>query len=270
MAACACSRSRHEARDVTSSPPPIIVGVCGHRDLDEAQAAGARRSIGELLRGLQEALAGRARLIAASALAAGADQLFAQQALQIGLAVIAPLPLTPAAYRETFTDARAAAEFDALARKVTCFSVAEWPHSAPLRTDLPAVDAAFQRLGDTLDAASAVLVALWDGAFNDSPGGTGDTVGRRLERDPLSAPIFWIPASRAAAGRAHGVTAKPPGFIRPAHAHGELAPVRPAEIHRLLRLACDGADSPADRPALDALRQRLLRAADLDRWLMRR
>jgi hypothetical protein len=257
---------------MTAPLPPLIVGVSGHRDADMAEAVSARRSIRDLLRGLQETISGRARLIAASALAAGADQLFALEALQIGITVIAPLPLAPDEYRATFSDPRSVAEFDALAGRVTCFCLADWQDSPPLRRDLPPVDAAFQRLGDTLDATCTVLAALWDGAFNDSPGGTGDTVARRLARDPLPAPIFWIPTSRSLAGHARR-RSEQPFFIGPARPTGELCPVPAAQVHRLVRRACDGArsdeaDSPADLPALDALRMRLRRGADLDRWLM--
>jgi hypothetical protein len=264
---------------MTAPLPPLIVGVSGHRDADAAEAVSARRSIRDLLRALQETVSGRARLIAASALAAGADQLFALEALQIGVAVIAPLPMAPAEYRSTFADPRSVAEFDALAGRVTCFCVADWPDSPPLRTDLPPVDAAFQRLGDTLDATCSVLAALWDGAFNDSPGGTGDTVGRRLARDTLPAPLYWIPTSRRFPGNARRRSDEP-FFVGPRGPTGELSMMPTAQIHRLIRRACDGArsdhpdsndaDSPADLATLHALRKRLVQGAGLNFWLANR
>jgi len=254
---------------VGSALPVIIIGVMGHRDVDEAHIASAAQSIHDLLHELQEITCGRARLIAASALAAGADQLFAREALSHGLDVIVPLPMMREEYRSTLADPNAVAVFDTLARQAQCFYVADWKEAPPLRTDLPAADAPYRRLGDVLDSTCAVLVAVWDGTFTGAVGGTGDTVARRLARDRPPAPIFWIPVSRRSGSHTRGSTNSRPGFIGAGPVPGELSQVAAADVHRMLRRACDNADSPADDESLKALRTRMGRAADLTHWLLR-
>jgi len=254
--------------DVNSALPVLMVGVTGHRDVRDADVPGAMGSIRTLLQELQDVTSERARLIAASPLAGGADQLFALEAQRTGVELIAPLPKMRDAYRATLGDRESERLFDALLAEHRSFYVGDWKESPSLRKDLPTAEGAYERLGDMLDSTCAVLVAVWDGVLGGAPGGTGDTVARRLARDPSPAPTFWVPLSRRSPAQSHPRTRMRPGFIRSGPRPEELTGISAEDIYRRLRLACASTVRPADEPGIHAIRNRLGRAAELMKWLL--
>lgn len=144
------------------------IGVVGHRNLDErAQAFTA--SI------CASVLDARPRC-ALSALAVGADTLFAQAALRRDVTLHAFRPHDD--YASDFADSSAAlAEYRRLSAAAT------------RATHLPfggRSDAAYRAAMRAIVDLSDVLVAVWDGHDSDAVGGTADTVryararGRRM------------------------------------------------------------------------------------------
>ncbi len=85
----------------TSAPLPLyhVVGFSGHRQINHSAAPAVRAAL-EILR-----REGPGEWIALSSAAAGADTLFAQQALTLGLAWHVMLPLSPAEFRQDFSPA---------------------------------------------------------------------------------------------------------------------------------------------------------------------
>jgi hypothetical protein len=139
-----------------------VVGITGHRALlDEPRVVAA---LTDLLKKVEPPLVG------VSAVAAGADQLFARAVLALGgsLEVIVP----GADYRDTLPES-VRAEFDRLvdeAAVVTTLDIA--------RVDGAAYLAAGLEMLDRCD----VLIAVWDGQPSRGAGGTADMVRRARAR----------------------------------------------------------------------------------------
>ena len=162
--------------------PPLVIAVSGHRALHAGECARLRTQLSDAL----AAIAHAAPLDCLSALAAGADQLFAEQvlALQERLGVqrvrlLAPLPMPEAAYIASQEQPGSTAFRDSYlalcARAQAVFEV-------PADGGPPDGAAPYVRLGDYLAAHAGLLVALWDGDTDAArqPGGTFDVVMRYL------------------------------------------------------------------------------------------
>lgn len=151
-----------------------VVGVTGHRALNDEKAVS--KSLESLLAQMEPPIVG------VSALAAGADQLFARAVLEAGgtLEVIVPGPH----YRSTLSpDARRGFDeaVDA-ASSVTTLDFERVDHNAYLAAGLAMLD------------RCDVLVAVWDGGESRGSGGTADMVRRARVRD---IPVTVIEAQRA-------------------------------------------------------------------------
>jgi hypothetical protein len=147
---------------------PLVVGVTGHRDLS-AEAEGPLRALfGEALERLQRRHPSM-QLLVLSGLAAGADILAAEEALERGIAVFACLPMPQAEYEKDFTPA----ELERFRRVLPrCAEVAVVGTSA--RREQGYVDVA-----DFIAYYCHVLVAFWDGLEARGPGGTAQVVELR-------------------------------------------------------------------------------------------
>jgi hypothetical protein len=133
------------------------IAVTGHLDLGEGTAGAVRAELRELLR----AHAAAGDLVGLSCLAPGADTIFAEELLAAGGELVAVLPAR--GWREPG---------EAFARLLrAAVEVVEMPFDTP---DFEGYAAA----NEVLLARSDLLVAVWDGAPPQGPGGTGDLVRR--------------------------------------------------------------------------------------------
>lgn len=177
----------------------FAIGVTGHRDLCSLSRDTIERRLHAIFDRSEREAGGRT-IEALSPLAAGADRLFAQTALERGYRLIAPLPLPLDLYRDDFRSERGI-EFERLRLRA-----AEW-YSLPLggpsladeaneqRDGLarpssnicaldrelvaaagPARNAMYEAVGRHIVERSDLLVALWDGQLNGKRGGTGEIV----------------------------------------------------------------------------------------------
>lgn len=161
-----------------SLPQYHIVGFTGHRQLERP------REIEGTLRAVLAALRREApgEWIALSSAAAGADTLFAQQALALDLAWHVVLPLAPAEFRKDF-------------------SPEEWkvvesllPEAEQVRVigESGARDDNYLDCGMETVNDSDVFIALWDGQPARGKGGTADVVAYARE---LKKPLVIIDAT---------------------------------------------------------------------------
>ncbi|WP_374544784.1 hypothetical protein [Rhodoblastus sp.] len=145
---------------------PVIVGVTGHRDIDTREDSDVNKALRASVREILTHLKNRFRPGAVHLLtgaAAGADQLAASVALDLGipLIVVAPMPLS--AYRETMAD-----DPDALDAFDRFWKEKDRGRTA-LRLELPWLTAdkshklQYEQLGVILSRYSHLLLALWDG-----------------------------------------------------------------------------------------------------------
>jgi hypothetical protein len=158
-------------------PLPLfhVVGFSGHRQVDRpADSAGAIRTVLEALR-----REGTGEWVALSSVAAGADTLFVQSALELGLAWHALLPLPAAEFRSDF-EAQEWAVADALLPKAEQVRVI---------TENGSRDDAYLDCGMETVNGCDVLLALWNGEPARGKGGTADVIA--YARD-LGKPIVVI------------------------------------------------------------------------------
>jgi hypothetical protein len=149
-----------------------LVGFTGHRQLDQP------REIEGALRGVLEALRreGPGEWIALSSAAAGADTLFAREALALGLAWHAVLPLPPAEFRHDFLPADWKLT-EALLREAGQVRVIGESGSRDDRY----LDCGMETVNDC-----DVFIALWDGRPTRGKGGTAEVVAyARALKKPL-------------------------------------------------------------------------------------
>lgn len=190
---------------------PLVIGVTGHRGLRDADMPNYRARVGEFFDDLQRRYPATP-LRVLSALAAGADRLVAQIALERGIELIVPLPLEPADYERDFPDS--VDEFRSLLRQVPAERVFVWPpHQDGNGTwyESPASrDRRYAEAGAFVADHCHILLAIWDGLpAEPQNAGTAAVVARKLGRlhdedleartalDPGdSGPVFHVHAER--------------------------------------------------------------------------
>ncbi|HEY2340921.1 MAG TPA: hypothetical protein VGH75_10360, partial [Steroidobacteraceae bacterium] len=222
------------ASSSTIANSPFMVGVSGHRDLDAEQLPQLRAAVAAFVRQLKEHLPDT-DLHLIVGMAAGADLLVAETAVELGVEVEAVLPMPLTHYASDF-DAQTLASLKELLRhpRVRCLELSPSTGSAPA-PNLHAPDrhardphapierdALYANLTRSLIRRSSLLLALWDGRVSQLPGGTADTVLRFLgvrndehagpeslefveapdEADAAERLVYWTPTARSG-GAAH-------------------------------------------------------------------
>ncbi len=192
---------------------PIVIGVTGHRHLRESDLPDYRARVSEFFAHLERRYpATPLRVI--SALAAGADRLVAELALERGYELIAPLPLEREDYERDFPDS--VAEFRTILERVPAERVFVWPRpgdgngSRWCETQAER-DRQYVEVGAFVAEQCHILLAIWDGVpGEEASAGTGAVVAMKLGRaiggqssarsalDPDdSGPVFHVHAVRS-------------------------------------------------------------------------
>ncbi len=157
---------------------PLIVSVTGHRDLVAEEIPTIRKRVATFLEDLRSEYPDRGVSIMSS-LAEGADQLVAEEALRLGIPLIVPLPMARNLYVKDFDTVNARERFDFLssrAAEIYELPVARGNTIESISDYGDARDQQYAQLGVFLCAHCHVLLALWDGKYNDKLGGTGQVV----------------------------------------------------------------------------------------------
>ena len=146
---------------------PLVVAVTGHRDLLERERSGISEAVRSFLSDLICDFPNR-RIQVMSPLAEGADRIAARAALDLGLELIAPLPMEQGEYRKDFETAASRAEFEEM-----CLQASQLLVLPAESTDR---DRLYAQLGVFLSAHCHILLAIWDGKLGTALGGTGQVV----------------------------------------------------------------------------------------------
>lgn len=147
---------------------PLVIGVSGHRDLPAEAEGPLRERFSEIIKRLRRQHPSMPLLVL-SGLAAGADILAAEEALELGIAVLGVLPMPQAEYERDFTTE----ELDRFRRVL------------PRCWDVIVVGTSAKREQNYVDVADFIayychlLVAFWDGLEARGPGGTAEVVQLR-------------------------------------------------------------------------------------------
>lgn len=161
-------------------PGPVTrIGITGHREIPDAALSAVRS-------GIRAELRGRTATRALSSLAAGADQLFAEIALESGVPVTAVIPGMD--YESHLGGDEVRASYRRLLK--CCAGRVELPYE---RTHDEAYYAAGRYIVDHADR----MIAVWDGDPARGLGGTADIVDyARLTGVPVT--VLWSPGVRRA------------------------------------------------------------------------
>jgi hypothetical protein len=149
----------------------LRVGIVGHRQLDSVEESFVARASEQILQQIRNQ---HADILAVSAIAEGADTLFAEAAINLGLPLEVVRPFD--GYRSDFVDESSRERYNRL-------------HSSALRevqlNYSGRSDAAYEAAMAWVVQNSQLLVAAWDGRAAKGPGGTGHAVERaiRMNRD---------------------------------------------------------------------------------------
>jgi hypothetical protein len=152
------------------------VGITGHQERDGIDWAWVKRAVRIELAHLQARKA-------LSSLAAGSDQIFAEVALDLGIPVLAILPLPG---YEAFFEGAKLANYRRLLKRCECI---ELPSSGNAERD-------FFEAGKYIVDHCNVLFAIWDGGAAEGLGGTADVVAyarhgcRLVHINPVSEQII--------------------------------------------------------------------------------
>jgi hypothetical protein len=160
-------------------PPATRVGITGHRAIPPAACPHIRAGlIAALTAAGRPAGTGHRPLEALSSLAIGADQMFAEIALDHGARLTAVLP--SADYERTF-----AADELVLFRKLL-----DRTHRQVVLGYAEVCDEAYYEAGTYIADHSDLVLAVWDGRPARGHGGTGEIVGYARSRGtPVS--VIW-------------------------------------------------------------------------------
>ena len=161
------------------SAVPLVIGVTGHRSLREDDRNNLTTAVVCELLKLKKRYPDTP-LLMLNSLAEGADLICADAAKQLGIPLIAVLPMDRETYTESFSEAEKARFQEHLDRAVSCFVS---PDQEPERAgEQP--DYAYRQAGIFIVTHCHALVALWDGVEAE-PGtcGTGEMVRIALTGD---------------------------------------------------------------------------------------
>lgn len=157
---------------------PLIVGVVGHRDIDLKTANEIRKNFENLMKQYRARFEDTPILVLTS-LAAGADQLAAQSALEVeGVHLGTLVPFEVKEYRNTFERIEDLNNFDFLVSK----SIFTYDTSIARGDTCDELDQKFRNNTRFLANHSDLLVAFWDGRATNLVGGTADTVYYKLRK----------------------------------------------------------------------------------------
>ncbi|MEA4912447.1 MAG: hypothetical protein VB092_07575 [Oscillospiraceae bacterium] len=165
---------------------PIVVGVTGHRALRPQDRQILFALVTQQLVSIRERCP-HSPVVMLNSVAAGADLLCAQAALELGIPLLCALPFPLESYRADF-DAESARQLDGvLARAAEVFcACADVPVGARER------DGAYRKAGAYVADRCQLLLALWDGGDARAEGcGTAETVAALLGNAPDS-PTFPV------------------------------------------------------------------------------
>ncbi len=162
----------------------LILGTTAHRDIPEAMQEEVATAVRAFLRRLQHEYPALP-LAVMSALAEGGDRIVARCAVDLGIPLIAPLPMSRSAYLADFTTAASREEFNRLAAAAELIELPIVDGSDASLASVPgaARDRQYAQLGAFVSSHCQILLALWDGLPGTELGGTGDVVRYHLHGD---------------------------------------------------------------------------------------
>ncbi|HWG10397.1 MAG TPA: hypothetical protein VN693_02745 [Rhodanobacteraceae bacterium] len=156
---------------------PLVIGVTSHRNIPARELEPIRARVRELFAQLQREFP-HSPLTILSPLAEGGDQLVAEEGLQLGATLIAPLPFARELYAQDFTDDATRAAFDSLCARAHMIHLPLLPNHTLDDIALSGVERnrQYAQAGAFVARHCHLLLAIWDGKTSDRLGGTAQVV----------------------------------------------------------------------------------------------
>ncbi|WP_297421903.1 hypothetical protein [Clostridium sp.] len=153
---------------------PIIIGITGHRDIAKENYKILENKIKEIVMEIKS-LCTNSPIVLLSPLAEGADRIAARAALEIGIDLVAPLPMKREEYEATFLE-ESKVEFRELISKAKRY------FKVPMNDSFTNMenDVYYENLGVFIAQNAHILIALWNGIENGKKGGTSQVVNYKL------------------------------------------------------------------------------------------
>lgn len=164
---------------------PLVVGVTSHRNLMAGEIASIRRQVRELLLQLQHEFPALP-LCVLSPLAEGGDQLVAEEGLDLGARLVAPLPFARELYAQDFIEPDARARFKSLCDRAHLIELpllTGHTHAA-VSTHGEERNRQYAQAGMFVARHCHLLLAIWDGKPSHRQGGTAQIVDYFLTGTP--------------------------------------------------------------------------------------
>jgi len=180
---------------------PLIVGLIGHRKLPAQELEGIVAEFDEFVAGLLGSLQ-HTPIILLTSLAEGADRIALSSRFRDSLTICAVLPFQLEDYRNDFQDTESLQDFEESLKSVDQYVE---PFSRDAMSAQRNLD--YRECANWISERSNILVAVWNGKYNDEPGGTSDTINYRTEKkenagslESLNKNIFHILGSNGDQG----------------------------------------------------------------------
>lgn len=148
----------------------IKIGITGHRVLDKRFLKKYKKQVFKKLDELKQK---HNEVILFSPLADGADRLIVYEAMKLDIKYIAVLPMQKELYQDDF-DSTSELEFDKLLKNAE--HILTISHTKPFIRDRQ-----YELAGRYISENSDILIALWDGKYNNLQGGTSEIIKYHLK-----------------------------------------------------------------------------------------
>jgi len=147
---------------------PVIFAVTGHRDICKEAIPQIKKTIKDIFESFQKRYPSTPTILI-SALAEGADMLVAEVAIECGVELHAMLPYQEEIYLKSFKDSENIKIFNKLKSKASKVEVIS-------DINKYSAEETYKILGRKIADLSTILIALWDGKYNERKGGTSETI----------------------------------------------------------------------------------------------
>ena len=157
----------------------LTIGVTGHRDLVADEVPLLKQAVRNFLLRLRREFPDL-DLQLITPLAEGSDQLVTEVALELGIALIVPLPMPQAEYEKDFSSPAAVEAFRRALAKARIIHLRTLPaeHAGPVT--MADRDRQYAQLGIFISNHSQILLTIWDGKPSTAIGGTASVVNYHL------------------------------------------------------------------------------------------
>lgn len=156
---------------------PVVIGVTGHRNIDERDKDELKREVAAALSEIRSACSGgsgegNTPVIMLNAFAQGADMLCAEVAFGMGIAVYAVLPREKSEHIKSFKGEserqKLLACLDGVKKIIVASDIEDNGDWLAEKFNMSAADYAYRQAGIYIAEHSHIVLALWDGKFPEN------------------------------------------------------------------------------------------------------